>query len=108
MIYSKLRIDANKTKALGISRPPTKTPQPSKGGTLNIEHPMVIVEKDAATNTVKGVLLTSKKTHHSTLSADQQACLTDAATYIHNPAKASYILPEVFHLKNPNEVCIAV
>ena len=108
VIYSKLKIDANKTKALGISKAPTKTPVPSAGGTLNIEHPMVIVEKDAATNTAKGVLLTSQKTRHNSLTADQKACLTDAAHYIHNPTKPSYVLPEVFHLRNPNEVCIPV
>ena len=64
-------------------------------------------ERDTATNTVKGILLTSQKSRRLQLTAEQRASLTDAAKYIHNPTNPSYILPEIIHLGDPKEVCIS-
>lgn len=103
MIYSGLKIDANKTTALGISKQQQTGPA-STGGTVNVDHPMLIVEKNAAANTAKGVLLSSKKPRHTSLTADQQAALLDASTYM-TPTKPSHVLPQVFSLSNPDDVC---
>lgn len=107
MVYSSFQLDAAKIKALGISASPSKSAQTtqSQGGTVTVQHPMVIVEKDAVKNTVKGVLLTSQKPHHANLSAEQKACLTDAAQFM-TPTKPSFILPVVVDINNPDEVCV--